>query len=105
LDYRQKKAYRKKRGDHDQRVVVRERVDRDYIPEETEEVFIDVDMERTISTSLDAKGPRSSFVDISPKMRESLTDSHYFLLPRRLNGFALAQKQRSNPYHSPLDIG
>jgi len=43
-----------------------------------------------------AKALRSSFKSVNPKEQESLTPHHCFLLPRRMNGFALAKKQRSN---------
>jgi hypothetical protein len=37
----------------------------------------------------------ANFKKINPKEHESLTPYHYFLLPRRMNGYALAKKQRS----------
>jgi len=42
------------------------------------------------------KTQRLNFKSVNPKEQESLTPHHYFLLPRRMNGFALAKKQRSN---------
>jgi hypothetical protein len=48
------------------------------------------------SILLDPKGSRSEFRNISPNDYEELSTHHYFLLPRRLTGYAIGQKQRSN---------
>jgi len=47
------------------------------------------------SITLNTKAPRSKFHSIDPTVEEKLTLHHYFLLPRRLDGFALLKKQRS----------
>lgn len=52
------------------------------------------------SITLNTKAPRSKFHSIDPAFEEKLTTHHYFLLPRRLDGFALSKKQRSMR-HSP----
>jgi hypothetical protein len=41
------------------------------------------------------KTARANLKKVNPKEQESLTSHHYFLLPRRMNGYALAKKQRS----------
>ena len=44
---------------------------------------------------LDFKASRSTFRSINPADHSTLSKKHYFLFPRRLDGFALAQKQKS----------
>lgn len=46
---------------------------------------------------LDPKAQRSAFKSINPEVTDHLTPEHYILMPRRMNGFGLAQKERSNP--------
>jgi hypothetical protein len=48
------------------------------------------------SIILDPKCSRSDFRNVSPNDYSELSSHHYFLLPRRLTGYAIGQKQRSN---------
>jgi hypothetical protein len=48
------------------------------------------------SIILDPKCSRSDFRNFSPNEYSELSSHHYFLLPRRLTGYAIGQKERSN---------
>jgi hypothetical protein len=84
---------RRRRGDYErERVVIRERdaIDDDFYNS-------DSDGEKSQGTViLDPKCSRSDFRNITPTAYTELSAHHYFLLPRRLTGFAVGQKQRGN---------
>ncbi|MAD84590.1 MAG: hypothetical protein CL912_16650 [Deltaproteobacteria bacterium] len=44
---------------------------------------------------LDTRAPPQLFHSFAPRDYTQLTPDHYFLFPRRLNGFALASKHKS----------
>lgn len=103
VDPRRKSSYRSKRSvssSHARRrggVLVRaSRSDTSDSDSDSDYDNDDLDDDYSKPTLFETKGPLSAFRSIDPKEKQHLTPQHYFLFPRRIDGFGLAQKERSN---------
>lgn len=70
-----------------------DRDDRVYYTSSDEEDSDEEEYNRRRGVPLDTRTPRKTLYAISPKDDEKLTPQHYFLLPRRMDGFALVTKK------------
>lgn len=95
IDHRKKRVHRK--GDHQPEVEYNMRQPIDIDPDEglSESEDEEGTGEGDKKDPSKGDGPLVNFDTFSPKNREVLTDQHYLLFPRRMIGFALAQKQKS----------
>jgi hypothetical protein len=96
VDPRRKSSYRSRRRHTRRRGGVRARDSESDSSSGSEYDNDDLEDGYSKPALFETKGPLSAFRSIDPKEKEHLTPQHYFLFPRRMDGFSLAQKERSN---------